>query len=502
MVLADLSTHVPHVRPHIRRRERKLFFLISNRPLLELAREEVPLYESIDGRKSVAELERMHPGASDRLLRWHEAMIIELMPLITSPARPHLVVIEPHMDDAALSAAGRLLHRRGRCRITILTVVKWSNFTSYLLLKRNFLDVREITELRLQESALAAKLLGAEHRTLDWTDAPLRLVSAESWSATTVEAFSANPWAFTHLFPSRKEVSLIAERLVDHLGLLAPDELWIPMGLGEHVDHRTTRSACLLMLAEARDRFAVPVVMYEDLPAAAVAGHAAQIRGALSGCGTRSVRGTEDITDVFEEKLRVLSIFASQFKLSFVEPRIRQLAEREGSAPGKLAEAYHRLKGERCLPPESQLALDATGLVALETKVRPLLARRTRCRHLTLITLPLTHLRRWKADLVTAFPNADFRVYASEDEAWQAEGGGNDKLRLKVVRKWTWYGVLLRELFHFRTPTLVLCRDAYRTSFKRRVITRLLPFRYVLFAKTLSDFCAVLNGLLGNDPWS
>ncbi len=62
MTLVDLSTHVPHVRPHIRRRDRKLFFLIANRPLLELAREEVPLYESIDGRKSVSELERMHPG--------------------------------------------------------------------------------------------------------------------------------------------------------------------------------------------------------------------------------------------------------------------------------------------------------------------------------------------------------------------------------------------------------------------------------------------------------
>src|SRR6266581_5435964 len=98
MTLVDLSTHVPHVRPHMRRRERILFFLISNRPLLALAREEVPLYESIDGRKTVAELERMHAGARDRLSRWHQAMIIELMPLITSPARPHLVVIEPHMD--------------------------------------------------------------------------------------------------------------------------------------------------------------------------------------------------------------------------------------------------------------------------------------------------------------------------------------------------------------------------------------------------------------------
>jgi hypothetical protein len=71
------------------------------------------------------------------------------------------------MDDAVLSAGGRLLHRRGRCRITILSALKWSNHTSYLHLKRNFLNVREVTELSLQESALVARLLGAEHRCLD-----------------------------------------------------------------------------------------------------------------------------------------------------------------------------------------------------------------------------------------------------------------------------------------------------------------------------------------------
>jgi hypothetical protein len=81
------------------------------------------------------------------------------------------------MDDAVLSAGGRLFHRRGQCRITLLSVVKWSNFTSYLRLKQNFLNVREITDLRQQESELAASLLGADHYCLDWTDAPLRFAS-------------------------------------------------------------------------------------------------------------------------------------------------------------------------------------------------------------------------------------------------------------------------------------------------------------------------------------
>ena len=80
------------------------------------------------------------------------------------------MVIEPHMDDAALGVGGLLLHRRGRCRITILSVVTWSNFTAYL--KLDLANVLEITKLRQQESASCgqafrsrAALLGLDRRS-------------------------------------------------------------------------------------------------------------------------------------------------------------------------------------------------------------------------------------------------------------------------------------------------------------------------------------------------
>ena len=518
----DVSAYVPQVRPHHQRRDGNIFFMISRRPFLELSPEEVLLYDSIDGRKTVAELEEMYHGAADRLLRWREAAVVELIPPISSPGRPHLVVIEPHMDDAALSAGGRLLHRRGRCRTTILSVVKWSNYTSYLHLKRNYLSVRDVTDLRQQESALAARVLGAEHRCLDWTDAPLRFWPAERWSLATVEKFNEVPQAFVKLFPNPREVSLLAGQLMQELTTLAPDELWIPMGLGDHVDHRTTRSACLLMLGEARDRFAgVPVVMYEDLPHVTAVGHGAQIRAALAECGTRLVRATEDITDVFEEKLRVVSLYASQFKLSFMEPTIRGIAEREGGGAGKLAEAYHRLEGEACLPLESSLSRDWVGLAALQTEMRALLMDRTKCRRLTVIALPSGHLGKWKTDtesLLAAFPNAELSVYASEDVAWQAEEGGRGKLTLKVIRGgwWVWVSVMWRELFRFRAPTVVLWRGVYgvglQQKFKKLIkmsvklvnmlIKSLLPFRQVLFARTLRDFCGVLNERLERDQFT
>jgi LmbE family N-acetylglucosaminyl deacetylase len=473
--------------------------MISRRPLWELSPVEVPVFEGIDGRRTAAELEEMHPGAGELLLKWHEAEILELIPPITAPARPHLVVIEPHMDDAVLSAAGRLLHRRGRCRITIMSVVRWSNFTSYMALKRDFLNVRDITNLRQRESALVARYLGAEYRCLDWTDAPICFWPSERWSPATVERFNVSTQTFVNLFPNAKDVALLAEQLAHELSVLAPDELWIPMGLGEHVDHRTTRNACLLMLARARGRFAdVPVFMYEDLPYASDIGHAARIHATLNGGGSRWVRGTEDITDVFDEKLRAISIYASQFKLAAMEPRIRAFAEREAGTAGTFAEAYYRVEGKPHLPQESLLSVDWAGLAVLKTEVRALLARRRNCRRLAVMALPSGHLGRWKTDsasLVAAFPHAHLRVYAAEAVAWQVEGSGNKESMVKVVRgrRWGWMGAICRELFYLRTPTVVLFGAAYGVGSKRTLLRALLPFRHVLFVKTLGDLRGVLD---------
>jgi LmbE family N-acetylglucosaminyl deacetylase len=500
----NLSEFVPHLRPHNNRRDDRLFFMISQRPILELRPDETSLYESIDGQKTVSELERVYPGARKRLSEWHDASILELIPPIPRPERPHLVVIEPHMDDAALSAGGRLLHRRGRQRITIVSVVKWSNFTSYLKLKRDFLDVNEVTKLRLQESALVAKMLGAGMECLDWKDAPLRFWPAERWSRETIERFSANASAFVAMPPNPKDVAALAEQLAQCVARLEPDELWIPMGLGEHVDHRGTRSACLRMLAQALDRFShVPVCMYEDLPYAMTPNHVTQLEAALTSGSTRLTRGREDITDVFQEKLRLVSVYASQFKLSYMEPILRKIGERETGVAGKFAESYHYLEGERKVPVESRLSPGAPALAALKTEVSGLLRQRTKVERLTVVALPSGNLGRWKADsetLAEAFPNAHLAVYASEGVAWQADPNGSKQADVRTVRRGR-FGCLvamMRQLFDFRTPTVVLCAGAYNRGLKHKLIRALLPFRHVLLAKVLCDVCCVLNEQFGD----
>jgi LmbE family N-acetylglucosaminyl deacetylase len=495
--------HVAEVLPHYRRRGDRLFFMISRRAALELSPDDILLYDAIDGRKTVAELVESHADARERLLTWRDFGIVALVPPLRSRTAPHLVVIEPHMDDAALSVGGRLLHRRGRCRITILSVVKRSNFTSYLIARRQFLhalNVEQITDLRIKESRMAARLLGAEFCCLDWTDAPLRFWPADRWSSETIDNFTVD--AFTTFLPSSRDISKLAEALDQRVRLLAPDELWIPMGLGGHSDHRTTRTACITMLAAARGRFSgIPVEMYEDVPYD-TRREAEQIGTALRQCGARVTPDAEDVTDVFDDKLHVVSVFASQFKPSAMEVVIRNSARHSrGTDAVALVERFGRIDGEVSRPPRSHLLLDSACIAAaLRTQTRTLLKRAKQCRRLVVLALPSGHMGLWTDDrdrLLATFPNATVCAYVAESIAWQMKDGQTDRLQVISVPKglWRWTVVCVRELIRFGTPTLVVARRANaRDNWHRRALVRLLmPFRTVLFARQLNDFCQLLE---------
>jgi len=350
----------------------------------------------------------------------------------------------------------------------------------------------------MRETELVAKMLGADAEHLDWQDAPLRFWPAERWSRATIDRYRQNPDAFIALPPSPKEVGSLAEDLAGILIRLQPDELWIPMGLGYHVDHRTTRSACLRMLADARGQLGhVPVCMYEDVPYVLTVSHLDRLETGLASHNVRISRRTEDITDVFEEKLRLASIYASQFKLSYMEPIVRKVAESEAGGAGRFAESYQYVERKSSLPRESRISSGAPALTSLKIEMSSLLRERTKIQRLTLVVLPTGSLGRWKANsetLAAVFPNAHFSVYAPERVAWQAELGGSKQAIVRIVRRGR-LGCLmavLRQLFDFGTPTVVLTA-AYDRGIKYKMIRALLPFRFVLHAKVLCDFCCVLN---------
>ena len=441
------------LRPHYRRRGRELFFLVAKKPRLALDDSELALFDAIDGSRTVGELCANDSDRLASLRRWHQAEIIDLIaPRPPGPDRPHLVVVEPHLDDAVLSAGGRLLNRRGKQRTTILTITRWSNFTSYWFKGRFPFDMNTVTELRLAECRQAARLVGADMVVMNEREANLRSVPAEAWSEASIKRLFDAYWrGHFHSIPFDDEVEAWSVRIAERIAELDPDELWIPLGLGEHIDHRLARDACLRMIARDRQRFAgMKIELYEDLPyATEFPHHAAQIREALARVGTRIEPKTEPIADVFEEKLRAVGVFASQSKLDHMAPKIREAAEQAG-ARGHLAERSHALvELGSTAPPPTALSAQQRPFEKLRPHIGPFLERRASIRRLAVFAAaPFARFPEEMDALLEIFPYATVVVFVLAEHLWQTEGFRHARVEVRAVphRLASWAAVVSREL--------------------------------------------------------
>ncbi len=442
---------VAHLRPHFSRKGERVFFLVARRPALELRPEEIGLFDAIDGSRNVGWLAAAHAGAELALARWHEAGVVELVEAREPPpAHPHLVVVEPHIDDAILSTGGRMLRRAGRQRITILTLAPRSNFTSYWFKNRFPFDLETVTSLRRREGALAARLVGAEHRVMDGLEANLRFVPPERWSEASFSRLYAAYEPFLHSTPSLEETEATAERLSRALDPLSPDELWIPLGLGEHVDHHLTREACLEMLRRDPARLErVEVRLYQDLPyAVQLPGHAQSMTAALARHGGVLEPEREIIADVHERKMRAVSVFASQWKIEAIAP---SLAE-----PIETAYRLQRLPG-RVPPAELRPHPEVTARIA--RAIAPWIARRNEQRRINVVGAgPFARFGEEMERLRRFFPAAQVRVFVLEDFAWQTDGFSDPSVHVEVVPRQVsrWSRLLLAEAGRRPSPTILV----------------------------------------------
>jgi LmbE family N-acetylglucosaminyl deacetylase len=218
-----------------------------------------------------------------------------------------IAVVEPHMDDAALAAGGRILMLRGLAEVTIVSATRASDHVRRAARGESPQSVDEVTRLRLSESTRAAAALGARQVSIDEPDAPLRF-AAKAGQALAPRARERAVRAWSAFGPSDAEVAALAARLGEALVPLAPEEVWIPLGVGANVDHWRTRDACLELLASEPRLAAARVLAYEDVPYAVRSPeHAARLGALLEGS-----RLIEDVSSVLEEKVRVLGVYSSQ----------------------------------------------------------------------------------------------------------------------------------------------------------------------------------------------
>ena len=154
-----------------------------------------------------------------------------------------VLVIEPHLDDAAFSLGGFLTRLAKDCRIHILTLFSLDPYSLYRVLQRNFDWLQDI---RMAEETVAASLIGATTYQLKWKDAILRGYSDVSQPIAKEEPLEEMEHKLWKVMPQNSALVLC------------------PLGL-THVDHRLTR---LLTdrIKEKKSQVDVPIMYYEDLP--------------------------------------------------------------------------------------------------------------------------------------------------------------------------------------------------------------------------------------------
>jgi hypothetical protein len=185
------------------------------------------------------------------LLFWHKPVPTET-PVLPPGHSPHAICLSPHLDDAALSCGGRMLGDHSVLVVNVFSQAAWWRFPHDPLR-----DATKIQACRNAEENLVARLSGCPQQSLDLPEALLRggRVVADLFTAT----------------PDDRDAD-VAARIKDAVVALArahPLAHWyLPLGVGDHIDHRITRDAALDALAPT-DIKPTHLHFYEDQPYAA-----------------------------------------------------------------------------------------------------------------------------------------------------------------------------------------------------------------------------------------
>ncbi|WP_063568963.1 PIG-L family deacetylase [Achromobacter ruhlandii] len=201
-------------------------------------------------------------------------------------ALPRLVILSPHLDDAALSCAGLLRARPGSVVATVYSglppdagmLTDWDR-------RCGFASAGQAMRTRAGEDDRALEEVRAERMTLDFIDSQ-------------------------YLPCADADMPALTERLLRLVADLRPDGVLIPMGLLHH-DHVRVSDAALLVREARREAvwFAYEDVPYRDLPG--------QLQERLGRLHARGVRMAPlDWRPDVAGKARVLAAYASQLRAS------------------------------------------------------------------------------------------------------------------------------------------------------------------------------------------
>ena len=382
-----------------------------------------------------------------------------------------VVVIEPHFDDAVLSVGGMIAARAKGDTLTILTVHTITNHAPYNAAGKSTLTCEEAMAIRRAESDEVCRFLGIQRRELTELDSALR------------------PANRLPRYPGPCEVSAVAESIFKQLRSLMPQEIWFPLAVCGHPDHRMVRNASLSMLRNHEDFFSGRIIaMYQDLPyAASPPGQTRRLIRTMQSAGAQLRKQELDVTVVFEKKLAAVLLYKSQFRPGDWIPKLR-LAAGEGVAAreNKRVEVYYLV--DMPPPPLPRLALsvwEPTWKVG--SQLAGFVNRSARAKSLFLFCPYRQGMRQIAELLRQSLPNAALHVITPRPngcEAQSTEYPDWDTAYFDARRPWQLLAGWMRVLLQPGVPVVLILRvsDHPLWRFVRflRIARIMLPFRALL----------------------
>jgi LmbE family N-acetylglucosaminyl deacetylase len=174
------------------------------------------------------------------------------------------VYLSPHLDDAVLSCGGRIWQEvQAGKSVTVVTVFAagpepGASLSSYAqTLHARWGQPSDAVEKRQQEDREALALLGAEAVHWPYRDCIYRRTARGDYAYASEEAL----WGRMH--PADEDLIRDLTGRIRALPLRLDGTLYVPLAVGQHVDHRIVRGAAE-QCAVAHDPGAL--TYYEDFP--------------------------------------------------------------------------------------------------------------------------------------------------------------------------------------------------------------------------------------------
>jgi hypothetical protein len=208
----------------------------------------------------------------------------------------------------------------------------------------------------------------------------------------------------------------------------------------------------------------VRLFFYQDVPyATQFREHTNGIIDALAAAGAVITPEVEDITETIGGKLRLVSVFGSQFKQTYIAPKIEETARRVDPSSSRLGELRFRVT--RLPGPVDAVSLSSrrTAVERAATDVASWYRRHGDAGRIRILTpVPVA---RWADDmsvLLDAFPRAILEVHVSEEYAGEIDALTSPRIEVRVVggREMAWLVRLCRCALSRPASTILLTGEA------------------------------------------